>query len=126
MTILNINSTTLDTDALSGETVMINGNEYLDIDNGRPVSKAIFLEVEQILDTFVETMISCGLHIGRDFDAAFLFGTKMRNDSRFKWHATRSLAIMARSGLFHIECVNPNASGTKRYRIMSNNSVQLH
>jgi len=114
------------TDALNNITVMVNGEARLDIDNGRPVSRAIFFEVEQILETFIDNMISCRLHTDRDFDAAYLLGSRMRKDSRYKWHATRALAIMARTGVYPIECVNPNASGTKRYQIITNHSVQLH
>lgn len=107
-------------------TVNINNEERLNIDNGRSVSKAIFLETEQILDRFAEAMINSGLYEDRDFDAAFLLGKRIHTDSKFRWNATRSLLNMAKTGFFQIECINPNSTGTKRYRIVPDKPIQYH
>lgn len=112
------------TEYLDEITVMTNGEERLQIDKGRPPSRAIFLEVEQVLDQFTTAMINSGLDLDRDFDAAFLLGRKMRTDNKYRWHATRSLAIMADIGLFQIVCINPESSGAKRYKIVPDRTTR--
>jgi hypothetical protein len=103
---------------LDSITVMVNGEERLDIDDGQPVSRAIFLEAEQILKQFTALIIKAGLHIGRDYDAGAVLGSRIHTDSRFRWHASRALAFIAETGNFEIECLNPEASGPWRYKVV--------
>ena len=107
---------------LDSITVMVNGEERLQIDEGQPVSKSIALETEQILKQFTKDIIEAGLHIGRDYDAGAVIGSRIHTDNRFKWHSSRFLSFMAETGDFEIDCVNPEYSGAWRYKVVPKNA----
>lgn len=99
-------------------TVMVKGEERLQLDQGHPVSKSIFIETEALLEQFIAFVVASGMNLERTFDARTILGERLRTDSRFRYHASRALAFMAKTGLFEITCINPDEPETNRYKIV--------
>ncbi len=107
-------------------TIKINGEDHLQIDSGRAVSKTFFFDAEDLLELFITFVVSSGMDLERTFDARAILGEKIRTDSRFRYHASRSLAFMAESDLFEIICINPDVSGANRYKVVPDKTQQRH
>ena len=113
-------------DYLKDITVLTCNEERLKLDNGRAVSKSIFLHTEQLLIDFADSIQSSGLNLNRDFDAGSILGSRIRYDRRFNWHASRSLSFMERTGMYPIRCINPEKKGSKRYIVIPDHNGKQH
>ncbi len=126
ITIQNEHKSKFSTDYLNDITVFTGNEERLQLDNGRAVSKSIFLHTEHLLSEFVQSIQSSGLNLNRDFDAGSIIGSRIHLDRRFNWHASRSLSFMAKTGEFRIRCINPEKRGPRRYIIVPDSNDKQH
>ncbi len=126
ITIQNEHKSKFSTDYLNDITVFTGNEERLQLDNGRAVSKSIFLHTEQLLSEFVQNIQSSGLNLNRDFDAGSILGSRIHLDRRFNWHASRSLSFMERTGMYPIRCINPEKKGSKRYIVIPDHNGKQH
>jgi len=107
-------------------TVIVGTEERLALDSGRKVSKKYFLMTEQIVIDFVEKIIASGLDLNREFHAGAIIGRNIKNNRRYNWHTSRSLAFFARTGMYQIQCVNPDTKGPKRYIVIPDHNGKQH
>ncbi|MCP4994232.1 MAG: hypothetical protein GY934_10690 [Gammaproteobacteria bacterium] len=100
--------------ALDPITVTIKVEELLEIDNGKPVNKRICLETYDLSLQFTKEASH-----GRAYRARAILTECNWGDSRFRHHAARSLAFLARTGEVPLIIINPNIPGSNLYMLAS-------